>query len=402
MGTSLASSVSIGDKHTCAILEDRTVLCWGSASSGRLGYGNLNTIGDNEFPNSAGTVQGLSLDGIKYDEQDRLLSFGTKSFTYNANGDLLTESDSSTGINKTFEYDVFGNLKKIILPGKTINYKVDAHNRRVAKLEGTTVVEYYIWNEKSQLVGVADSSGALLSRFVYGSKAHSPDYMIKNGVTYQLVTNHLGSPVAVIESSTGNIVQEINYDEFGTILSDSNPGFLQIGFAGCLYDQDTMLCKFGARDYNSIIGRWISKDPILFAGRDTNLYGYVLQDPLNWIDPSGLVLRDADGLIAKFLESPFGKNPEVLRVLNELQQSKTLISVHDSIIPEQRIFGKTYKFNDQISVSVDFDKHNGSEGVWNTIYHELLHARNAIRKNGAYDEKTVRNETFRVIGSDCF
>jgi hypothetical protein len=29
------------------------------------------------------------------------------------------------------------------------------------------------------------------------------------------------------------------------------------------------------------------KDPILFAGGDTNLYGYVLQDPVNWIDPSG-------------------------------------------------------------------------------------------------------------------
>src|SRR5690606_8633872 len=48
--------------------------------------------------------------------------------------------------------------------------------------------------------------------------------------------------------------------------------------------------RFGARDYDASIGRWLSKDPILFGGGDTNLYGYVMQDPINWIDPSGEVL----------------------------------------------------------------------------------------------------------------
>src|SRR5690606_5082811 len=33
---------------------------------------------------------------------------------------------------------------------------------------------------------------------------------------------------------------------------------------------------------------WLTKDPILFGGGDTNLYGYVLSDPINFIDPSGL------------------------------------------------------------------------------------------------------------------
>jgi len=46
--------------------------------------------------------------------------------------------------------------------------------------------------------------------------------------------------------------------------------------------------RFGARDYDPETGRWTSKDPILFNGRDTNLYGYAIQDPINRIDPSGL------------------------------------------------------------------------------------------------------------------
>jgi len=36
------------------------------------------------------------------------------------------------------------------------------------------------------------------------------------------------------------------------------------------------------------LGRWLTKDPIRFDGGDTNLYGYVLQDPINFVDPDGL------------------------------------------------------------------------------------------------------------------
>jgi hypothetical protein len=46
------------------------------------------------------------------------------------------------------------------------------------------------------------------------------------------------------------------------------------------------------RDYDAEVGRWTSKDPILFEGGDANLYGYALQDPINYIDPSGLFLSD--------------------------------------------------------------------------------------------------------------
>ena len=49
----------------------------------------------------------------------------------------------------------------------------------------------------------------------------------------------------------------------------------------------TQLVRFGARDYDPETGRWTSKDPIGFAGGDTNLYGYVLNDPVNFVDPQG-------------------------------------------------------------------------------------------------------------------
>jgi RHS repeat-associated protein len=69
-----------------------------------------------------------------------------------------------------------------------------------------------------------------------------------------------------------------------------NPGFVPFAFAGGLYDKDTGLVRFGLRDYDPEVGRWISKDPILFYGGDSNLYGYVLNDPVNFIDEDGLIL----------------------------------------------------------------------------------------------------------------
>lgn len=80
----------------------------------------------------------------------------------------------------------------------------------------------------------------------------------------------------------------LGYDDFGDVLSDSNPGFQPFGFAGGLYDADTGLVHYGARDYDSHTGRWITKDPVGFRGFDTNLYSYVWSDPINITDPSGL------------------------------------------------------------------------------------------------------------------
>jgi len=85
----------------------------------------------------------------------------------------------------------------------------------------------------------------------------------------------------------------MEYDEFGNVLLDTSVGFQPFGYAGGLHDTDSKLVHFGAREYDGLTGRFLSKDPIRFAGGDTNLYGYVLQDPVNLIDPSG---TDACGM----------------------------------------------------------------------------------------------------------
>jgi RHS repeat-associated protein len=111
--------------------------------------------------------------------------------------------------------------------------------------------------------------------------------LVKGGTTYRILADQVGSVRLVVNASTGAIAQRIDYDAFGVVTTDTNPGFQPFGFAGGLTDLDTGLVRFGARDYDPRVGRWTSKDPIGFASRDTNLFAYVLSDPVQLTDPSG-------------------------------------------------------------------------------------------------------------------
>jgi RHS repeat-associated protein len=86
------------------------------------------------------------------------------------------------------------------------------------------------------------------------------------------------------------------------VISDTNSVFeLLFGFAGGQHDPDTGLVRFGYRDYDPDTGRWTAKDPIGFAGGDVNLYGYCLDDPVNWVDPertNPLLILVGLGLVA--------------------------------------------------------------------------------------------------------
>lgn len=232
----------------------------------------------------SGTVNGT------YDAQDRLLTYGTASFTYTRNGERATKTDGSQLT--TYQYDVLGNLTGVTLPnGTQIEYIVDAENHRVGKKVNGVLVAGFLYDDQN-LVAQLDTNNQLVSQFVYAKDGNSPDYMVNGGVTYRIFSDHLGSPRVVVNSATGAIVERIDYDEFGNVINDTNPGFQPFGFAGGLFDQDTKLVRFGARDYDAATGRWTAKDPTLLRGGDTNFYGYVLNDPINLFDPTGLEGED--------------------------------------------------------------------------------------------------------------
>ncbi len=221
------------------------------------------------------------------DAQDRLLTWGDAAFAYTAAGELR---EKVVGADTTrYRYDALGNLRSVRLPdGREVEYLVDGENRRVGVRVAGVLERGYLWENGLRVAAELDAQGRVASRFVYGEDSNVPEYMVRGGKTYALLTDHLGSVRLVVDASTGAVAQRIDYDPTGRVLLDSSPGFQPFGYAGGLTDGRTGLVRFGARDYDPQTGRWTAKDPILFEGGDTNLYGYVLQDPVNLLDPTGL------------------------------------------------------------------------------------------------------------------
>ncbi|MBX3324920.1 MAG: hypothetical protein U0223_13295 [Nitrospira sp.] len=146
-----------------------------------------------------------------YDAQDRLTSYGQLNFTYTANGELLTKSNPTLGQTATFSYDVLGNLKTANFPGGvTIEYVVDGQNRRIGKKVSGTLTQGFLYQNQLNPVAELDGAGAVVSRFVYGTKANVPDYMIKGGVTYRIVSDHRNSQeLAVMKKRISNVIEDL-------------------------------------------------------------------------------------------------------------------------------------------------------------------------------------------------
>lgn len=200
-----------------------------------------------------------------YDAQYRLKTYAGRSYVYNLRGSLESVTNGSATTN--YNYDALGGLRQVVLPNMTnIDYEVDGAGRRVWKKIAGNRVQGFVYADGLRPVAELDESGQIVARFIYGRHVNVPDIMIKNGRAYRIVTDHLGSPRFVVDTQNGMTMQTMTYDEYGRVTSDSMPGFQPFGFAGGMYDRDTKLVRFGARDYDAFTGRWTAKDPILWAG----------------------------------------------------------------------------------------------------------------------------------------
>jgi RHS repeat-associated protein len=218
------------------------------------------------------------------DSQDRLLSYGTSTYAYTGNGELklkVTGTDSTK-----YRYDAFGNLRDVYLPtGDHIEYVIDAQQRRIGRKLNGTLQKGWLYQSQLAIAAEVDPSGAVTKTFEYATHGNVPDWMYANGVPYRIVTDHLGS-VRMVVDVNGTVAQRIDYDAYGRVLTNTNPGFQPFGYAGGLLDDATGLTRFGARDYDADNGRWTTRDPGGLAN-GSNQFVYALGAPNTVTDPDG-------------------------------------------------------------------------------------------------------------------
>ncbi|MEZ5328262.1 MAG: RHS repeat-associated core domain-containing protein [Verrucomicrobiales bacterium] len=225
-----------------------------------------------------------------YNAGDQVLSYAGTVYAYDGCGRLQMRGAD------TFTYGVLGGLQSAVLGGGTsLTYVHPAGGRRISESSGGVIQRQFLYQDGLRIVAELDGAGALRGVFGYATLSGAPDFMLSNGRTYRIFTDHLGSPRLVIDCESGVVAQMMRHDAFGRVLEDSAPRFQPFGFAGGIYDPDTRFVRFGARDYDPLTGRWTAPDPSLFNGSASNLYAYVSSDPVNFVDPNGREQSAASG-----------------------------------------------------------------------------------------------------------
>jgi RHS repeat-associated protein len=241
-------------------------------------------------------LRGIAGRTFNYDDEDHLLTAGDTTYQYDVNGYLTTKTAGTEAPYEvtSYSYSSRGELLNVTLPdSRLIEYVHDPLGRRIAKSVNGVITEKYLWQGLTRLLAVYDASDNLVMRFLYAD-SRIPVAMEQGAAVYYLSYDQVGS-LRVVADGSGNVVKRIDYDSFGNIITDTNASFeIPFGFAGGLHDRDTGLVRFGFRDYDPDTARWTAKDPIGFLGGDIDLYGYCLNDSVNWVDPLGLRLTPGE------------------------------------------------------------------------------------------------------------
>lgn len=216
---------------------------------------------------------------------NQILSDGAYAYSYDNIGNLLSRTTVSTGEVRTFAWDYENRLIAVIGTGLDARYAYDPFGRRVQKNVNNTITNYIY--DGPVIIAEYDGNNQLVTRYAQGPGMDEHLSVQRGGTVWYYHTDGLGSVTAMTDSA-GTVVQTYSYDSFGKIVGQAGGIVQPYTYTGREYDAETGLYYYRARYYDARAGRFISKDPIGFDGGDTNLYAYVGNNPVNFIDPLGL------------------------------------------------------------------------------------------------------------------
>ncbi|RLA08078.1 MAG: hypothetical protein DRQ54_04680, partial [Gammaproteobacteria bacterium] len=223
-----------------------------------------------------------------YDSADKLLSSGSTSFAYDANGNLIYKIE----VAKTTQYGYDLDDRLITVDdGAMTSFEYDGLNNKVRRTTSSSVVNYLVDNNNNtghaQVIEEFDSANSSAVKYVYGidlinqDRAGQHSYYHVDGIrSTRLLTN-----------SSGVVTDRYGYDAFGELINSNGSTENSYLYTGEQFDPNSGFYYLRARYYAPQQGRFVSRDP--FQGVNSNplslhKYLYANANPVTFSDPSGM------------------------------------------------------------------------------------------------------------------
>jgi len=206
-----------------------------------------------------------------------------RNYTYDANGNMTARGT------QTLSWDIDNRVTSVsIFGGGTTSMEYDYTGMRVKKDAPTGITLF-------PFKGYEIAPGGTITKFIrLGNETLTAN---KGGEKLFYHNDHLGG-VNVITDINGAQAQVDEYDTWGAVSKAVGNIDQTHRFTGQELDPESGLYYYGGRYYDQEIGRFVSPDPFVQAPAEPqtlNRYGYVLNSPQNYIDPSGYEVSSGDG-----------------------------------------------------------------------------------------------------------
>lgn len=246
--------------------------------------GNITRIIDNtprpqQSPFDEFVSYAYGINGSKPHAVARNLTTGTD-YTYDANGNMTFDGT------RTINYNYDNRPQSITVGGVTTTFVYDGSGERVKKItqNGTTI---YVGKHYECKDGIC-------VKYIFAGNTRIAHKISGTSKIVYFHQDHLGSTNA-ISDELGKKIEDIQYFPFGETRFDTGSTDVSMSYKYTSKELDeTGLYYYGARYYNPGLGRFISADIIVQDYSDPqalNRYSYVLNNPLNYIDPTGYGFR---------------------------------------------------------------------------------------------------------------
>jgi len=225
-----------------------------------------------------------------YDEENRMTAIDGIANSFDDNGNMIAKDSDA------YNFDYEDRLIQTTIGGNVTNYGYDGLGDRYFRTnsEGTTRFILDTNTNLTNVIAEADASNAISGYYIYGLGLISR--INADGTTRYYHFDSRGSTVALTDQSQV-MTDSYAYDPFGKLVNQSGisqNAFTYLGGHGVMDEGDDLLF-IRARYYDKGVGRFVSKDLLEGSennGQSINLYNYVLNNPIQFIDVSGFMATE--------------------------------------------------------------------------------------------------------------